>query len=57
MHDARAALSDAAAEFRAGQADVVTDDPQERRLWIGIEAMHAPVDGQVERHASPRAEL
>ena len=34
---AGAALPDAAAEFRAGQADVIADDPQQGRLRIGID--------------------
>jgi hypothetical protein len=55
MDRTRPALSDAAAEFCARQPDVVTNDPQQRRLRIGIDAVLAPVDGQVERHA--RGEL
>src|SRR5262245_29139899 len=55
VHGARTALPDAAAEFRAGQADVVTDDPQQRRLRIGIDVMDPSVDGQVEWHPSSSA--
>ena len=42
---------DAAAEFRACQADVIAYDPQQGRLRIGIDAVCSPVDDQVERHA------
>jgi hypothetical protein len=41
----------AAAEFRARQADVIAYDPQQGRLRIGIDAVYAPFDDQVERHA------
>ena len=48
MHGARAALCDATAEFCAGQADVVADDPQQRRRRIDIDRMRLAID--VERN-------
>ena len=51
VHGAGTALPDAAAEFRACQADVIAYDPQQGRLRIGIDAVCASVDDQVERHA------
>jgi hypothetical protein len=51
VHGAGTALPDAAAEFRACQADMIAYDPQQGRLRIGIDAVCAPVDDQVERHA------
>ena len=57
MNGACAALTDAAAEFRAGQPDLIADHPQERRLWIRIDAMSCAVDDQFEGHAVNFSEL
>ncbi len=35
---------DAAAEFRAGQPDLLAQDPEKRRLALDIELMRGPVD-------------
>jgi hypothetical protein len=40
---AGAALGDAAAEFRAGEADDVPDDPEERHFFIGVDGGGFPV--------------
>jgi hypothetical protein len=52
MDGACAALTDAAAEFRAGESDVIANDPQQRRLRIRVHPVHRSVDGQVERHGA-----
>jgi hypothetical protein len=44
MHRARAALRDAAAELGAGQADVVAQDPEQRRHGIGVDLVRLAVD-------------
>jgi hypothetical protein len=52
VHGARAALPDSAAELGAGQPDVIANDPQQRRLWVGINGMSRSVDDKIERHTS-----
>ena len=44
MHGAGAAHADAAAEFRAGEADDVTDDPQQRRIVLDVDRDGAAID-------------
>ena len=44
VHGTDAALRDAATELRAGQADRVTQDPQERRLGFDIHFVRRAVD-------------
>jgi hypothetical protein len=46
VHGARAALCDTAAEFCAGQADVIADDPQQRRRRIDIDRMRFAIDAK-----------
>src|SRR5437764_418393 len=53
MQRAGAALSDAAAELCARQADVIADDPQQWRLRIGIDVMPHSIYVQIERHTFP----
>jgi hypothetical protein len=50
VHRARAALPDAAAELRARQAEVIADDPQQRRLRVGIDGFSLSVYVKIERH-------
>ena len=45
-----AALSDAAAELRAGQPDLIADHPQQRRLRVRVDGMPRAVDDELERH-------
>src|SRR4029079_15791608 len=52
VHRAGAALRDAAAVFRAGQADVLADDPQERRVVLDAHVADLAVDVQLS-HVSP----
>ena len=55
MHRARAALRDAAADFRAGESDVVAENPEERRLRFSFDGATATVHEQrVGRHGSAR---
>ena len=53
MERARAALPDAAAELRAGQAKVIANDPEQWRRWIGIDGMSPTIHVQIERHLYP----
>src|SRR4051812_17153724 len=52
VHRAGAALRDAAAVFRAGEANVLADDPEERRVVLDAHVADFAVDVQL-RHASP----
>src|SRR3954471_4012632 len=52
VHRAGAALRDAAAVFRAGQADVLADDPEERRVVLDAHIADFAVDVQLS-HVSP----
>ena len=40
VHRAGAALRDAAAVFGAGEADLLADDPQERRVGLDLHVAH-----------------
>src|SRR6266404_4536811 len=42
---AGATLRDAAAVFGAGQADVLADYPEQRRIRVGVDVLRLPVDG------------
>src|SRR5579864_3468470 len=46
VHGAGAALGDTAAELRSGEADFVTDHPQQRRVNLHVEIVHLTVDLQ-----------
>ena len=46
VHGACAALCDATAEFCAGQADVIADDPQQRGRRIDIDRMRLAIDAK-----------
>src|SRR3954463_11872826 len=46
VHSARAAEAGAAAEARAGQAEIVADIPEERHLRIAVVRVSLPVDSQ-----------
>src|SRR6267378_3995055 len=45
---AGAALRDAAAVFGAGQADLLADHPEQRRVGVDVEVMRLPVNGQTD---------
>jgi hypothetical protein len=45
-----ATLRDAATVLCAGQADLLSNDPQEWGIWIDIHAMRFAVYGQLNRH-------
>ena len=53
MHGAGAAFGDAAAVFRAGQPQLVAQDPEQRRLRLDIELVPLPVDGDGDHAALP----
>ena len=57
MHRAGATLRDAAAKFRAGQADLVAHDPKQRRLRLDIELMRVAVDLEGDHGVAPRTNL
>src|SRR6267142_1654743 len=44
MDGAGAALRDAAAVFRAGETDMLADDPQQRRIGLGLHIHRLAVD-------------
>src|SRR5258708_16228992 len=44
VHGAGAALSDATAIFRSGEADLLADHPQERRIWFHLHVTNAAID-------------
>ena len=44
---ARAADADPAAELRSGQAEVVAENPEERRIGITIEGFRNAVDAEI----------
>jgi hypothetical protein len=46
MHGAGAAHADAAAELRAGEADGVADDPQQRCFILSLDRNGAAIDMQ-----------
>jgi hypothetical protein len=52
MHGAGAALRDAAAEFGAGQSDLIANDPEQRRLRLDVELMRVAVDGDGDHEMS-----
>src|SRR5215204_5234423 len=47
---ARAALPDAAAELGAGESDLISDHPQQRRLQVRVDSVPRAVDDELERH-------
>ena len=47
MHGAGAALRNAAAVFRAGEADLLPDRPQQRRGRIDVNVVGLAIDGQL----------
>src|SRR5437879_791954 len=49
MHGAGAALGDAASELRAGEAEVVAQHPQERRVGRDVHGLAFAVDGEDDR--------
>ena len=53
MDGACAALSDAAAEFRSGQAEFVAHHPEQRRFGLDVELVFGSVDGQVDHVSIP----
>src|SRR6266404_3504789 len=50
MDSAAAALGDAAAIFRARQSQMVAQHPQQRRRWVGVDALVLPVNCQIVWH-------
>src|SRR3989442_7018675 len=57
MHGAGPALRDAAPELRAGEAEVVAQHPQERRVGRDVHGLAFAVDGEDDRgHDALRAE-
>src|SRR3984893_7701126 len=50
MDSAGAALGDAAAIFRARHSQMVAQYPQQRRRWVGVDALVLPVDRQIVWH-------
>jgi hypothetical protein len=46
MHRAGSALGNAAAEFRTGHAEYVTENPEQRHVGRGVERLWFAVDGQ-----------
>src|SRR5688572_25669441 len=46
MHRARAALAYAAAELRAGELQVLAQNPQQRRVFLRGDGMATAVDGE-----------
>ena len=55
MHRAGAALRDAAAEFRAGQADHVAQHPKQRRIGLDIDLLGRSVDFDRDHRGSPQS--
>jgi hypothetical protein len=55
VNRARAALGDAATVFRAGQAQRITQHPQERGVGIDIDFVRLSVDRETGHHAAPRS--
>jgi hypothetical protein len=53
MNGTSAALGNAAAVFRPGQADLLTDDPQKRRVWFSIDLMNGSIDRQADHLVPP----
>src|SRR5262245_29919785 len=54
VYGAGAALSDAAAIFRAGKANLLADHPQERRFWLHLYVPDTAIDIEL-RHELPLA--
>jgi hypothetical protein len=52
---AGAALGDPAAEFRAGQAELVAQHPEQRRIRLDVDLMAASVDREREHPEAPCA--
>src|SRR6266481_9184441 len=50
MDSAGAALGDAAAIFCARHSQMVAQHPQQRRRWVGVDALVLPVDRQIVWH-------
>src|SRR5712672_1030396 len=50
MDSTGAALGDAAAIFRARHSQMIAQHPQQRRRWVGIDALVLPVDRQIVWH-------
>src|SRR3979411_1118042 len=50
MDSAGAALGHAAAIFRARHSQMVAQHPQQRRRWVGVDALVLPVDRQIVWH-------
>ena len=57
VHRAGAAHADAAAELRAGEADVVADHPQQRRIVFGVDLNCAAIDVKCSHVQSPNEVL
>jgi hypothetical protein len=53
MHRAGAALGDAAAVLRAGQAEVVAQRPEQGHVGVEVKAAHLTVHGQFDHSADP----
>jgi len=54
MHRASAAFRDAAAEFGAGEFEMLAYYPQQRRVGLGLDTDRLAVDREVNRrHAVP----
>src|SRR5689334_4731854 len=53
VHRARTAQALAAAELRAGQSNLVADDPEQRHCGIAVIGMVLPVDLQCDHHSPP----
>ena len=54
VHRAGAALRDAAAVFGAGEADLLADDPQQRRIGLHLHVTDLAIDVEL-CHAPPHA--
>src|SRR5581483_4358487 len=57
VHGARAALAEAAAEFRSAQVEHVAQHPQQRHVARHINRLRFPVDVQRVRHVVPRVKF
>src|SRR6266568_4081164 len=55
MHDAGAAASDPATILGAGQADLLADDPQQRRFRFDVDFVRLAVDIELNHVVSSRA--
>src|SRR5882672_3868848 len=54
MYGARPALGDAAAVFGAGEADLLADHPEQRRIGVDIDLVGLAIDGQSNHFSSFR---